>query len=83
MLEPGRHPAALYKGIPIYLFKQEGMELGEFAAHIECYGRLTPIEIQNRHYPTRTNLLKAATQTIDVLLKADEGEWALEPESDL
>jgi hypothetical protein len=58
MQEQGGHPAALYKGIPIYLFKQEGMELGEYAAHIECYGRVTPIKIQGRHYPTRTNLRK-------------------------
>jgi hypothetical protein len=83
MLEQGRHPAALYKGIPIYLSQQEGMGLGEYAAHIECYGRLMLIEIQDGHYPTRTNLLKAAATVIDVLLNTDESEWALELESDL
>ena len=83
MLKPGRHPTAHYKGIPIYLSKQEGMELGEYAAHIECFGRLTPVEVQGKHYPTCTNLLKAAARVIDGLLKADEGAWALEPESDL
>ena len=58
MLEQRRHPDALYKGIPIYLSQQEGMGLGEYAAHIECYGRVRPVKLQEGHYPTRTNLRK-------------------------
>jgi hypothetical protein len=64
-------PYEIYRGIPVYLYLEEQVQVEEYGAVIEWYGSLEEVPVANWKWPTRENVVQAARRLID-LLKATE-----------
>ncbi len=78
----GSPPTEIYKGVPIYLYQEEGMKRDEYGARFDWYGRRQEAQVEHWQHPTRANILRAARAAIS-LLKQLERQHMLRPDGTL